>query len=881
MQSDDEIIVTRCLEGDQAAFAFLVEKYKGAVHAYVYHRILDYQEAQDIVQEVFIKAYRKLAQLKWPHRFQSWLYTIASNECSTWLREQLKAREQEMPLEDVPEEDLNELAVRNHSDEDIELTVKSAMETLPHDSQLALSLYYMSDLSTREVAGFMGISPNNAGVKLHRARKQLGERLEKMIGRKLKKEKLRSGFTFTVMDSIRGMPIPSLPKPRPTRWAPIPISIGMALLIGIIGYGVSSGRDVSPDIPILKPATFDVSLLPDPDRQAILDTEPENTNKLVAADAGKPEQTQPTAGTESSGVILRRLRWGKLGYGGGSVSPDGRYFSDLNWDNGNLTIHDFETGERRDVTDEGHWGKDEQFADYSIWSPDGKQIAYLWHKGSDGSLRVVGIDGSKPRVLYSSPAETGALIPRAWSRDGKHILAIFHDRQVESHSYNIVLVSVADGSMRVLKSLEKCLYRMSLSPDGRYVVYDYPQSEAPLDIFLLATDGSQETTLVKHPASDRSPFWAPDGDRIVFASDRSGSLGLWVLEVIDGKPEGSPQLVKQNLNGMIPLGLTQHGSYYYALSGRKHDIYFADLDSETGEVVTPPAKAVQSFEGFNSGPAFSPDGKYLAYISQRPRGSGYFRVLVIRSLETGEERVISLNMEVTHSCWSPDGRSILVSTADPDGLHQIHIETGAATPVVRSDEQETIKVASPVWSHDGSKILFIQGNISHLRSYGTGIGVYDFQTKRESKLDLQLACGEGYGTTLALSPDGQQLAFVVSCDKEWSLQIAPSSGGDTREVLRLPREEGTAWGGGLTWTPDGRHLVFPGKRKDDESGLVELWRIPVEGGEPQNLGLTMKYHQQHPSFRPDGRRIAFTGPGSGHNGVWVMENFLPTSTASR
>jgi hypothetical protein len=119
------------------------------------------------------------------------------------------------------------------------------METLPDDSQLALSLYYMSGLSTREVASFMGISPNNAGVKLHRARKQLGERLEKMVARKLKKEKLESGFTFTIMNSIRSMPIPSLSKPRPNKWIPIPISIGLALLIGIIGYGISAGRDFS------------------------------------------------------------------------------------------------------------------------------------------------------------------------------------------------------------------------------------------------------------------------------------------------------------------------------------------------------------------------------------------------------------------------------------------------------------------------------------------------------------------------------------------------------------------------------------------------------------------------------------------------------------
>jgi RNA polymerase sigma factor (sigma-70 family) len=106
LRSDDETLVNRCLEGDQPAFAFLVNKYKEVVHAYAYRKVGDYQQAEDITQEVFIKAYRKLAQLKWPHRFQSWLYAITSNECKMWLRMHSKEREQEVSWEDVPVDNL-------------------------------------------------------------------------------------------------------------------------------------------------------------------------------------------------------------------------------------------------------------------------------------------------------------------------------------------------------------------------------------------------------------------------------------------------------------------------------------------------------------------------------------------------------------------------------------------------------------------------------------------------------------------------------------------------------------------------------------------------------------------------------------------------------
>jgi len=752
----------------------------------------------------------------------------------------------------------------------------------------------MSGQSVKEISEFMGISPNNVKVRLHRARKQLGERLEKMIGKHLSKEKLKAGFVFKVVDAIRDMPIPSLPKPRPIRWAPNPISIGItisigiALLIGIIGYGTSSVKDVSSEMPIFKPAeaTFEVSLFSDTNGQTVLDTvsdmevldmgsENIYQSDLASADAGTAAQTQPTAGTESSGVVVRRA-WDKAQDFQGTVSPNGRYLSYINWGmGGNLAIYDFETGKSRDLTDEANWGKEPEFSDDSIWSPDSKQIAYLWWKGSDTSLCIVGIDGSKPRVLCSSTTGSGPL-PRAWSRDGKHILAIHWRKEDETH--DIVLISVADGSMRVLKSLDGYQFRnrMSLSPDDRYVVYDCPQGDdsSNRNILLLATDGSQETALVEHPADNFGPVWAPDGNRIVFVSDRSGSIGVWVLEMADGKPKGSPQLINHNFGKMFPLGVTQDGSYYYGLPGRLYDIYFADLDPETGEVVKPPTKAVQVFEGLNAGPDFSPDGKYLAYL-RHPTGGGTFAKLVIRALETGEEREVSPKIRGfgSYALWAPDGRSVLAiagKSKEDHGIHQIDIETGAATPVVLQGEHEAISVNPPVWSPDGNRIFFTR------KSGGIwGIRAYDFAAKREWKPDFQLACGEGCGG-LALSPDGQQLAFMVSCDNERSLQIAPSSGGDAREIAKVQ-----AHGRGLVWTPDGRYLLFLGKPKDEAAWLCELWRIPVEGGGPQNLGLTIWAYPPL-SFHPDGRRIAFTGPGPRPGDeVWVMENILPTSTASK
>ena len=96
--------------------------------------------------------------------------------------------------------------------------------------------------------------------------------------------------------------------------------------------------------------------------------------------------------------------------------------------------------------------------------------------------------------------------------------------------------------------------KMNFSPDGRSIVYDFrPKEESPQrDIFVLASDGSREIPLVKHPADDYLLGWSPEGRWILFASDRRGSWDAWAIEVADGKPQGAPALVKLGIGEINP-----------------------------------------------------------------------------------------------------------------------------------------------------------------------------------------------------------------------------------------------------------------------------------------------------------------------------------------
>jgi Tol biopolymer transport system component len=129
--------------------------------------------------------------------------------------------------------------------------------------------------------------------------------------------------------------------------------------------------------------------------------------------------------------------------------------------------------------------------------------------------------------------------PYDWSSDGKQILAYAEKTDGKSWTTQIILISVKDGAVRILKSSNgNWPENMCFSPDGQYVLYDWPQKEdsPERDIFMMSIDGSSEIPLVEHPAHDELLGWAPNGENILFASDRNGTYSFWSKQIIEGKP---------------------------------------------------------------------------------------------------------------------------------------------------------------------------------------------------------------------------------------------------------------------------------------------------------------------------------------------------------
>jgi len=574
-----------------------------------------------------------------------------------------------------------------------------------------------------------------------------------------------------------------------------------------------------------------------------------------------------------SGIRLEQVWTGPDVNLQGQLSPDGRYLTFADWTAGpaNLAMRDLRTGANRLLTSGAALNG---WVEESLLSPDGKEIAYRWGVSGENepSIRVIGVDGSRPRVLLRDNWDH---YPEAWSPDGKY-LAATHVRRPDL-TFRIVLISVADGSVTQLKSTAWRFPTLGgFSPDGRFLVYSLEKDTQLGDggVFALAVDGSRETALVQGAANDRAPVWSPEGDRVFFLSDRSGGPALWSLPVSDGRPGGSPTLMRANLGDIVPMGFTRDGSFHYGTQNLQTDAYLADIDLDR-LTVGKPALALNRFVGSNFGLELSPDGKHMAFF-RRPyeTGAGGPAALIVRSVLTGDERTLA-NLDVVYSGdrnlqWYPDSRSVLLQSTTPTRkrFRRIDIATG--------ETHSLFEGPYSIWrttalAPDGQTLFYSvferstdadQGLVGTVRLIRRHL-----VTGEESELYRVQSEGIGF-FALAVSPDGSRLAFKVNvADGQRALLIMPADGGTPREIHRAAYNQ-LHTQGAMIWSRDGRRLLV----RAQCGGHVQLCAISVDGGDLTPLGLSITEFQT-PMLSADGGRIAFTGTTRKRE-LWVIRNLL-------
>lgn len=186
----DQQLALRARRGNEGAFQMLVSRYRGKLLAYLRHLGASHDEADDLLQDVFIKAYRALARFDARRRFSPWVYRIAHNEAVNLLKR--RNRRALVSWEDIANSndkieiaDLSETPEEMIEGEERRDAIHRALGLLSHEHREILVLRYYHDKSYSEMSEILGRPENTIASMLNRAKKKLAERMERrMVPRK-------------------------------------------------------------------------------------------------------------------------------------------------------------------------------------------------------------------------------------------------------------------------------------------------------------------------------------------------------------------------------------------------------------------------------------------------------------------------------------------------------------------------------------------------------------------------------------------------------------------------------------------------------------------------------------------------------------------------
>ena len=185
---NDTEIISKVLSGDYQAYAGLVDRYQNYVFTLTLRIIKNREDAEEVAQDVFIKAYKYLANFRGDSRFTTWLYTIVNNTCISFLRKkklEMHSLDNEKIFETADNQDSGLRANLVELKSKISMVTK-AISMLNHDDGEIITLFYKAEQTLDEIAQILGVETNTAKVRLHRARTRLKEKMETYFAQEVK-----------------------------------------------------------------------------------------------------------------------------------------------------------------------------------------------------------------------------------------------------------------------------------------------------------------------------------------------------------------------------------------------------------------------------------------------------------------------------------------------------------------------------------------------------------------------------------------------------------------------------------------------------------------------------------------------------------------------
>lgn len=398
-----------------------------------------------------------------------------------------------------------------------------------------------------------------------------------------------------------------------------------------------------------------------------------------------------------------------------------------------------------------------------------------------------------------------------------------------------------------------------ISPDGGQIAFTYKG-----DIYTVDTGGGKARQITSSRGYDTHPVWSPDGKSIAFASDREGSMDVFIV----GRDGGVPRRLTSHSGNGVPV----------AFRDNDHVLFGAAVMPDAGDMTFPSAQFPQVYEVsteggrpvmFSSVPMedinVSPDGRSFLYHDRKGyedawrkhHTSSITRDIWLCTAAVGRERrfrkITTFDGEDRTPVWAQDGKSFYY-LSERDGSFNIY----------RSDIEG--RNITRLTSHTGHPVRFLSAAKDGTLCYGFNGEIYTLKEGEPAKKVAVSIVADTYdrhlvkqlkssgATEISVSPEGKEVAFVMRGD----VYVTSVEYKTTKQITDTPEQERD-----IDFSPDGRSIVYASER----NGLWQIYQTSLVDKDDKLFTYANDFKEERlvnssytsfqPQYSPDGKEVAF------------------------
>ena len=393
----------------------------------------------------------------------------------------------------------------------------------------------------------------------------------------------------------------------------------------------------------------------------------------------------------------------------------------------------------------------------------------------------------------------------------------------------------------------------AISPDGSTIVFAYKG-----DIYSVPSQGGEARQLTTNAAFDSYPIWSPDGKKIAFASNREGSMDVYVINANGG----APTRLTTNSGSELPVAFKDNDHVLFSanvMPTAQSNLFASREFSQVYEVSTqggrPKLYSVLPMENISinaKGQVLYHDCKGYEDKWRKHHTSPITRDIWM--LDGGKyQKLTSFKGEDRNPVWAQDGQSFYYLSEQNGSFNVYHRNVGSG-----KDTQVTHNQKNP--------IRFLTSSQSGLLCYGYDGEIYTVKEGTEpQKVNISITTDNAEpslvrqirsngATEIALSPSGKEVAFVMHGD----VYVTSVDYKTTKRITDTPQQERN-----VSFSPDGRALVYASER----NGVWQIYQAKIKNASDKNFTYCTDIEEealthsnltsQYPAYSPDGKEVAF------------------------